>query len=53
MGCNIRIHGAKIATLGERVEDRFWVTHQDSSPLLDEKFNQKISKELRQELDPD
>ncbi len=52
MGCNIRVHGAKIATLGERIEDLFWVTHQDNTPLANSEFNQDLSRQIRQALDP-
>lgn len=52
MGCNIRVHGAKIATLGEKIEDLFWVTHQDNTPLANDAFNQDLSRQIRQALDP-
>ncbi len=52
MNCNIRIHGAKIATLGEKVEDLFWVTHQDNTPLTRQKENDRLSEQLKQALDP-
>ena len=52
MNCNIRIHGAKIATLGEKVEDLFWVTHQDNSPLINQEENDSLSRQLKQALDP-
>jgi len=51
MECNIRVHAAKIATLGERVEDLFWVTNQDNTPLDDETKNQLISSQIREALD--
>jgi [protein-PII] uridylyltransferase len=35
MTCGVRLQNAKIATLGERVEDIFFVTDQDNEPLSD------------------
>lgn len=51
MDCNIRVHAAKIATLGERVEDLFWVTSQDNTPLDDNRQNRSISKQIKNALD--
>ncbi len=50
MSCNIRIHAAKIATLGERAEDIFWVTHQDNSPLNDREIEEVIAPQIRSAL---
>ena len=35
MQCGVQLHNAKIATLGERVEDVFFVTDRDNRPLND------------------
>ncbi|MBC8520100.1 MAG: [protein-PII] uridylyltransferase [Gammaproteobacteria bacterium] len=51
MNCNIRVHAAKIATLGERVEDLFWVTNQNNSPLDNNEQNLSISNQIREALD--
>ena len=51
MSSNIRIHGAKIATLGERVEDIFWVTHQDKRPLDEQEIDQVITPQICSALD--
>ena len=51
MAHNIRIHAAKIATLGERVEDIFWITHQDNRPIQDEALHLSIEEEIQQALD--
>lgn len=34
-GCNVRIHGAKIATYGSRVEDIFFITDKKDEPITD------------------
>ncbi len=47
MECNLRIHAAKITTLGERAEDIFWVTHQDNTPLSDRAVREQIAPEIR------
>jgi [protein-PII] uridylyltransferase len=41
VNCGIRIHDARIATLGDRVEDAFIISDQHDAPL---------SRELRTEL---
>jgi len=47
------VQNAKIATLGERVEDVFFVTDADNQPLSDPqlclRLQQAIIKELQQE----
>jgi [protein-PII] uridylyltransferase len=35
MLCGVRLQNAKIATLGERVEDIFFITDKDNQPLAD------------------
>ena len=44
------IHSAKIATLGERAEDVFYVTKQDGSPMTDEEA-QLFASRLKSALD--
>lgn len=52
----INLHNAKIATLGERVEDMFFITDRNHKPLADpefcEKLQQAICQQLDQQLDP-
>lgn len=45
------LQNAKIATLGERVEDVFFVTQQDGSPLSDPELCQQLERRLCDELD--
>ena len=44
------IHSAKIATLGERAEDIFYVTKKDSIPMTDEE-SQTFAAQLKAALD--
>ena len=50
---DLSVQNAKIATLGERVEDVFFVTDADNQPLSDPQFclrlQQALVKELQQE----
>ena len=47
----INIYNAKIATLGERVEDVFYITDLNHSPLLNDEFNKELRETICQELD--
>ena len=42
----IRIHKAKIATVGEQVDDTFHITDSNNQPLLDEEACQKLRASL-------
>ncbi|MDO4222977.1 MAG: [protein-PII] uridylyltransferase, partial [Acinetobacter sp.] len=46
---NIEIHSARIATLGERAEDLFFITHRNALPLNAEEARQ-FSEQLTQAL---
>jgi [protein-PII] uridylyltransferase len=47
----IRIHNAKIATLGERVEDVFFVTDQEGRQLFDPEFCASLQADICEQLD--
>lgn len=49
-GCNI--HGAKVATLGERTEDTFFLT-RDGAPLEDPQERQVLAAAIRAEFEPE
>ncbi|NIB39856.1 [protein-PII] uridylyltransferase [Pseudomaricurvus alkylphenolicus] len=48
---NLQIDNAKIATLGERVEDIFYITNEDGHPLSDPELCEQLQQELCRELD--
>ncbi|AMX02216.1 [protein-PII] uridylyltransferase [Microbulbifer thermotolerans] len=48
---DLRLHNAKISTLGERVEDIFHITDARGQPLLDEAANRKLEEVICRELD--
>lgn len=43
---NIRLHNARISTLGSRVEDIFYITDQDDRPLLEEQQRKRLKETL-------
>ncbi|MBK8289444.1 MAG: [protein-PII] uridylyltransferase [Cellvibrionales bacterium] len=47
----IRLHNAKITTLGERVEDVFFITDQDGKPLSDPAFCASLQSVICEQLD--
>lgn len=47
----LRLHSAKIATLGERVEDVFYVTDRDYQPLADPDYCRRLQDTICSELD--
>ena len=47
----VRIHNAKIATLGERVEDVFFITNQDRYPLTDPVLCEQLQAAICEQLD--
>ena len=48
---NLNLYNAKISTLGERVEDTFYLTDQQHKPLTDYKLSQEIQHSICTELD--
>jgi [protein-PII] uridylyltransferase len=48
---NIQLLNAKIATLGERVEDIFFIVDSDGKPIGDGPCAQKLQTEIRNRLD--
>ena len=46
----VRVHNAKIATMGERAEDLFQITDQNNQPITDEELQEKISCKLTSAL---
>ncbi|RMH48185.1 MAG: [protein-PII] uridylyltransferase [Gammaproteobacteria bacterium] len=47
----VRIHGARIATFGERAEDLFLVSHSDNSRIDQPEIRKKIVDSLKEVLD--
>ncbi|MDG1694098.1 MAG: [protein-PII] uridylyltransferase [Porticoccaceae bacterium] len=45
------LYNAKISTLGERVEDTFYLMTQNNQPIEDEALGEKIKQTIRNELD--
>jgi len=39
----VRVHNAKIATMGEKAEDLFQITDQNNQPIIDEKIQNNIA----------
>ena len=48
---NIELQAAKIQTLGERVEDVFFITDQHQQPITDPELCDLIQRTIRDELD--
>ncbi|MGL6161529.1 [protein-PII] uridylyltransferase [Microbulbifer sp.] len=48
---DLRLHNARISTLGERVEDTFHITDADGHPLLDEVASRELEEDICRELD--
>lgn len=44
--CNLRLQNAKITTLGERIEDIFFVTDQQDQPLKGEAQQERLRKNI-------
>jgi [protein-PII] uridylyltransferase len=48
---DIQLQNAKIATLGERVEDIFFITDSDGNPLSDPQLCAQLQQEICEQLD--
>ncbi|HEY8941796.1 MAG TPA: HD domain-containing protein, partial [Cellvibrio sp.] len=51
MDFDIQLLNAKIATLGERVEDMFFIADSEGKPLSDASVCEKLQQEIREQLD--
>ncbi|MGD8311451.1 MAG: [protein-PII] uridylyltransferase [Gammaproteobacteria bacterium] len=51
--CKIRLLNAKIATLGSRAEDVYYITDLDNRPLREESQFQCLDRAIRKYLDPE
>jgi [protein-PII] uridylyltransferase len=51
MALDIQLLNAKIATLGERVEDIFFIVDSEGKPLSDEVLCKKLQQEICEQLD--
>ncbi len=51
VSCNVRLHNAKISTMGERVEDIFYLTDLNNQPLSDAQTFECLKKNLKNFLD--
>jgi len=45
------LSNAKISTLGERVEDTFYIRDKNNQPITDEETSEQIKQVIRRELD--
>lgn len=44
--CNVRIHGAKVATFGERVDDLFFITDKENNVIRDDAMFDLLEKTI-------
>lgn len=51
INADIQLLNAKIATLGERVEDIFFITTAEGTPINDQAVAEKLQREICEELD--
>ena len=51
MDFDIQLLNARIATLGERVEDIFFLVDAEGKPLGDPDLCEKLQQEIREQLD--
>lgn len=48
---NLLVQNARIATLGERAEDVFFITDRDGKPIADPELCQRLQQHIKDELD--
>jgi len=48
--CNLRLHDARITTLGEKVEDTFIISHKDDTPINDIEDRKNIEQTIKKQL---
>ncbi|HMV40522.1 MAG TPA: [protein-PII] uridylyltransferase, partial [Plasticicumulans sp.] len=53
MHCGIRVHNARIATIGARAEDIFLITDDAQRPLADPLSQTRLREALERQLDGD
>ncbi len=51
MECGVQLQNAKIATIGERVEDVFFISDKNNNPVTDETLLKKLRKTIINYLD--
>ena len=49
---DIKVIGARVSTLGEKVHDIFHITHMDDSKIIDDKDKQSLTDYLQIQLAP-
>lgn len=49
--CGIRLHDARITTLGEKVEDTFIISHKDNTPIIDTVDRETLSNAIKHHID--
>ena len=53
VSCDLRLQNAKISTLGERVEDVFFLTDQNNQPLSEPSIFECLKTNIKKYLDDD
>ncbi len=48
--CDVKLHDARITTLGERVEDTFIISQKDNTSIDDPQYRRRIKKAIKQQL---
>jgi len=48
--CSLKLHDARITTLGEKVEDTFIISHKDNSAINSKSEQEQIAKAIKQQI---